>query len=140
MELNSEVSLTENTSDLYFYAMCMRVCVPFKGMDFNQRQGIISRNSFTNECAHDLFTFSPIRCECPYEMIHSQFVSYFWSSLLMIYDDTSTVLFPESVFDPSASDLREVAKTVDEPAPNLPRAFSHEHDGFRTLQPHLDEF
>ena len=67
-------------------------------------------------------------------------ISYFWSSLLMIYDDTSTDLFPESVFDPSASDLREVAKTVNEPAPNLPRAFSHEHDGSCTLQPHLDEF
>ena len=84
MELNSEVSLTENTSDLYFYAMCMRVCVPFKGMDFNQRQGIISRNSFTNECAHDLFTFSPIRCECPCEMIHSQF---FFLFLELTFDD-----------------------------------------------------
>ena len=43
MGLNSEVSLTENTSDLYFYAMCMRGCVPFKGMDFNRLQGVILR-------------------------------------------------------------------------------------------------
>ena len=44
MEFNSEVSLTENASDLYFYDMCMCECVPFKGRHLNWMRGALSQN------------------------------------------------------------------------------------------------
>ena len=43
MGLNSEVSLTENTSDLYFYAMCMCGCVSFKGRHLDWMRGVLSQ-------------------------------------------------------------------------------------------------